>query len=83
MCITTDGHQGDTLFQSPCRNRAGQEWKAKIWTDSLYPGRSMVTFLNPWSGLVMDIYQNGTSPGTPVDGWLPNGGLNQSFVLPR
>jgi hypothetical protein len=82
MCITTDGGAGDALFQLPCQNGANQQWKAEVWTAWWNPGKTMVTFLNPWSGLVMEIYGNSYSPGATVDAWYPNGGLNQSFMLP-
>jgi hypothetical protein len=82
MCITTDGVAGDGLFQLPCQNAGNQQWEAETWTAWWNPGKTMVTFLNPWSGLVMDIYDDSYSPGATVDAWYPNGGLNQSFLLP-
>lgn len=82
MCVTTDGGAGDPLFQYPCQNAPNQQWKAELWTAWWNPGKSMVTFLNPWSGLVMEVYQNSYSPGATVDAWYPNGGLNQSWGLP-
>ena len=82
MCITTDGTAGDVLFQAPCFNGVAQQWEAETWTAWWNPGKTMVTFLNPWSGLVMDVENNSYSPGASVDGWYPNGGLNQSWTLP-
>jgi len=82
MCVSTDGTAGDTLFQLPCENAADQEWLAEPWTAWWNPGKTMVTFLNPWSGLVMDVYGDSYSPGASVDAWYPDGGLNQSWTLP-
>jgi hypothetical protein len=83
MCLTTDGTAGDTLYQYPCQNAAGQMWQAEVWTDSWdYRGQTMVTFLNPSSGLVIDIYDNSYDAGATVDAWYPNQQTNQAFVLP-
>lgn len=82
MCITTDGGAGDTLFQYPCQNAANQQWTAEIWTAWWNPGGTMVTFLNQWSGLVMEVYGDSRWAGAAVDAWYPNGGLNQSWIVP-
>jgi hypothetical protein len=81
MCITTDDVPGDALYQFPCENGADQQWEAEtstVWWD---PDQVQYTFLNPASGLVMDVYGNSYSPGATVDAWYPNGGYNQDFTL--
>jgi serine/threonine protein kinase len=80
MCVTTDGKAGDTLYQYPCRKHRGEMWKAEIWTSS---GKKLVTFLNPHSGLVMDILYNSYSVGASVDAWYPNHQQNQAFIMLR
>ena len=82
MCVTTDGVAGDTLYQFPCVGAASQQWEAETWTAWWSPGSTQVTYLNPASGLVMEIYGDSYSPGASVDAWYPNGGLNQSWILP-
>lgn len=82
QCITTDGVAGDTLYQMPCGNSAGQLWEAEVFTTWWNPGKTMVTYINPASGLAMEVYGDSYSPGATVDAWYPNGNENQTWVLP-
>lgn len=82
MCITTDGVAGDTLYQFPCVGAASQQWEAETWSTWYASGDTLVTYLNPASGLVMEIYGDSYSPGALVDAWYPDNGLNQSWQIP-
>ena len=82
MCVTTDGVAGDAVSQQPCTGSAGQEWEAEAWTIWWLPGSLLVTFENPASGLVLEIYGNSSSVGATIDAWYPNGGYNQSWIIP-
>ena len=81
MCVTTDGVPGDTLYQFPCVGAASQQWKAETWSILYTSNDTLVTYLNPATGLVMDIYGDSYSPGAAVDAWYPNSGLNQGWMI--
>ena len=81
MCITTDGVAGDQLYQEPCAGTAfgsgptspGQQWQAN------YIIGGPTTFVNPASGLVLDVSGYSLWGGGAIDAWYPNGQLNQTF----
>src|SRR6185437_7118723 len=81
MCVTTDGVAGDAVSQQPCTGSAGQEWEAETWTTWWLPGSLLMTFQNPASGLVLEIYGDSYSPGATIDAWYPDGGYNQSWII--
>ncbi|WP_331743613.1 RICIN domain-containing protein (plasmid) [Streptomyces sp. NBC_01136] len=76
MCLTTDGVAGHTLYQFACVGNVSQVWSTGLTPGSLYAYK----ITNPNSGLVMDVYGDGRSEGTPIDGWTPNGADNQYFT---
>jgi hypothetical protein len=81
MCITTDGVAGDQLFQEPCAGSTFgsgptsgyQQWQAD------YTEYGPTTFVNPASGLVLDVSGYSLWGGGAIDAWYPNGQLNQTF----
>ena len=82
MCVDTDGVAGDAVSQQPCDGSAGEQWEAETWTIWFLPGSLLVTFKNPASGLVLEIYGDSNSPGATIDAWYPDGGYNQSWIIP-
>jgi len=81
MCITTDGVPGDQLYQEPCAGSAfgsgptsaNQQWQAD------YTEYGPTTFVNPATGLVLDVSGYSLWGGGAIDAWYPNGQLNQTF----
>jgi hypothetical protein len=82
MCITTDGVAGDAVYQLPCDNDVLQQWEAETSTVWWLPGSLLVTFQNPTTGLVLEVYNDSYSPGATVDAWYANDGLNQYWIIP-
>jgi hypothetical protein len=76
MCLTTDGYEGDQLYQKPCRARLANYQNFEAFPDQ-YGG---VTLWNFGYGLAVDVYQGSHSAGQPIDGWPYNGTSNQSFI---
>jgi Ricin-type beta-trefoil lectin domain-like len=72
MCITTDLYAGHTLFQAPCNNPVTQLWHA---SGTL----GIVSYTNPASGLVLDVYGYNMWAGGVIDGWYSNNAPNQHF----
>jgi len=82
MCVTTDGVPGDAVSQQPCNGSNGQKWEAQTSTAWWLPGSLLVSFINPYSNLVLEIYGNSSSPGATIDAWPANGGYNQWWIIP-
>jgi beta-glucanase (GH16 family) len=75
MCLTTNGRAGGQLIQEPCvTNQANEQWAR-----SAVSGSVAWSYVNPGSGLAVDVAGQSTASGAAIDGWLPNGQLNQSF----
>jgi hypothetical protein len=74
-CLTTDGTAGDQLFLDFCRARFANYQKWQVIQDA--PGD---LFYNPHFGLVIDVYQGSTSPGSAIDAWYYTGQSNQWFT---
>jgi len=75
FCVTTDGIAGDQLYVAPCRPRLANYQRWEVY--SAAPG---VGFYNPHFGLVIDVYQGSTSPGSAIDAWYYTGQSNQWFT---
>jgi hypothetical protein len=75
MCLTTDGAAGDQLYQEPCDpNLASYEqWNVT------QPGYGQVELYNPWFDLAVDVYNDSSMAGQPIDAWYPNEQPNQTF----
>ncbi len=76
MCLTTDGNEGDQLYQKPCLARLANYQNFEVFTDQ-YGG---VGLYNLGYGLDVDVYGGSHSAGQPIDGWPYNGASNQSFI---
>jgi hypothetical protein len=74
-CVTTDGTAGDQLYLAPCRPRLASYQRWQVIEEA--PG---VLFFNPHFGLVIDVYQGSTSPGSAIDAWYYTGQSNQWFT---
>jgi hypothetical protein len=74
-CLTTDGVNGDQLFQFVCVNAPSQRWQSNIEPVDQH----LRTIRNPWSGLDMDVSGGSFWAGAAIIGWYPNGGDNQYF----
>jgi hypothetical protein len=73
-CLTTDGVPGDELYLRPCTRR-----RVDYQTWYVYQTAPGYEFSNPYSGLVVDVYGDSTTPGAPIDAWYYNGQSNQWF----
>jgi hypothetical protein len=77
MCLTTDGVAGDQLYQWPCRRSLAwyQNWTV------LYYSNGVDEIINRHFDLYVDVYQDNTTLGGPIDAWPNNGGYpNQLFA---
>jgi hypothetical protein len=78
MCLTTDGVAGDQLYQKPCLRRLARYQRWHVYLAAF--AANTVTFYNPAFGLAVDVYENSTQAGAPIDAWPLNGQMNQFFT---
>ena len=62
----------DRLFIFDCGQGPHQQWGFNASTSE---------FVHQSTGLMMDLFYSGTSPGTPVQVFPPTGGVNQDWTL--
>jgi hypothetical protein len=74
-CLTTDGTAGDQLYLIPCKARLANYQRWEVTEDA--PGTLLT---NPYFGLVVDVYNGSTSPGSAIDAWYYTGQSNQWFT---
>jgi hypothetical protein len=77
MCLTTDGVEGDQLFQWYCDpNSLNEQWSVgEKWT----PYGDEIDLYNSAYALVVDVYGNSYSAGAAIDAWPYDWGYNQAF----
>jgi hypothetical protein len=71
MCLTTDGTPGHQLFQEPCLPQLAQYETWAMLDDGVV--------WEPYQGLWLDVYNDSTQAGDPIDAWNYNGQSNQMF----
>ena len=81
QCLSTDGVQGDPVFQSPCQGADWQRWAIIAPTSGPY---HIVSRYDRNSNL--DVYQGSQAPGAVIDLWEDTVGVtptdaNQLFNL--
>ncbi|MFC6082911.1 RICIN domain-containing protein [Sphaerisporangium aureirubrum] len=74
-CLQTNG-PGTQLVQWRCKGTGNQLWNTDLTPNSI----TAHAIWNADSAVYMDVSGNGGA-GSPVIGWYPNGGTNQSWLV--
>jgi ricin-type beta-trefoil lectin protein len=86
LCIETDGHAGDAVYQWTCNGSVYQQWSIStfsVWDWGLWLYVTHTHIVNPATGLALDVRGGSMSPGAAIVGWPLNGNNsdNQAWDL--
>lgn len=77
LCIETDGHAGNAVYQAPCNGSAHQQWRFdqfRLWDWGNGNWAYYFHITNPYSGLELNANQDAYANGTAVIVWWPQAG---------